>query len=161
MTKTTINEPQKRSTALDSVNRRNKKTAGGEPAAIIEENNIFKPDHYLTKQTLTKTKQKSSWNMKLKTVVLLAAMMPSVALADAKLETCENFSNLAGTIMQKRQAGESPAELIRKVDKKMQPMIQRIVLIAYKQPQFETVKYKNKAVQGFRNEAFIQCMNDR
>lgn len=73
-------------------------------------------------------------------------------------ETCTQAGELSAKIMEKRQNGESISFLINKLapgDKS--PFVRKLIIQAYKHPNFSSEEYKIKVVKDFRNTVELEC----
>lgn len=73
-------------------------------------------------------------------------------------QQCTTVSQLAGSIMELRQMGEPMQNLIMNDDGEYSSKeTNRLVLLAYEEPRFSTVKGVKTSIQDFSNEAFRHC----
>lgn len=73
-------------------------------------------------------------------------------------QQCTTVSQLAGSIMELRQMGEPMQNLIMNEDGRASSSeTNRLVLLAYEEPRFSTVKSVKNSIQDFSNEAFRHC----
>ena len=73
-------------------------------------------------------------------------------------QQCTTISQLAGSIMELRQMGEPMQNLIMNEDGNVSSSeTNRLVLLAYEEPRFSTVKGVKNSIQDFSNEVFRHC----
>lgn len=73
-------------------------------------------------------------------------------------ERCSSMSAFAASTMELRQMG-APMELVW--DRTTIVELRPIVVMAYQRPQYQSGEYQRRAVQSFRNEVFLACVEGR
>ena len=87
---------------------------------------------------------------------LIIALAVLAATTTAQAETiCETYSGLAETIMDGRQTGTSMATMIAIVSD--DAYATHIVRTAYEQPRWHTDESQQRAIEGFRDEVYLEC----
>lgn len=76
--------------------------------------------------------------------------------ANSPKEVCAEFSEVAETIMERRQAGASMRRMMELAETDMQTAMVRD---AYDQPAFSTERYQQRAVRRFGNDAYSVCFD--
>lgn len=104
--------------------------------------------------------------MKIKAVVLIAAMLGSPAYAQSavSVELCSAVGNLAENIMTARQARIPLADILLVVDvtdPDIRELARAIVFTAYKQPVMSFNNTKAQTIDNFRNTVEISCYEAR
>jgi len=84
------------------------------------------------------------------------------AHADESREFCKMFGDLAGVIMEHRQAGTPMDEMIDWVDshKILNNWGEDIVIAAYGISRYSTEEYQQKEISEFRNTFYLACIKD-
>ena len=78
--------------------------------------------------------------------------------SESPMEVCSRIEKLAETVMRKRQDGVSMSTLMKIAgDHKS---IQNMVIKAYEETRWGTELNKNKSVENFRNNAFLDCFKE-
>lgn len=93
--------------------------------------------------------------------IIIAAVVATFSLpvmADTPLENCKIVSNLANTIMERRQEGADMAGLLEIA--KDSELATMLIMEAYKQPQFNTEAIKLRTIRNFKNNVMRECMED-
>ena len=90
------------------------------------------------------------------TAVVATFSMP--ALAGTPLENCKIVSDLANTIMERRQEGADMAGLLEIA--KDSDLATLLIMEAYKKPQFSTEEIKLRTIRNFKNDVMRQCMEN-
>lgn len=90
---------------------------------------------------------------KMKYLILVMALIGFNASAN---DTCKEIYQFAVVVMDARQ-NETPIMKIIDVVKDNKGL-QQIVISAYEQPLYSTLKYKKQATEEFANTLYIQCM---
>lgn len=93
--------------------------------------------------------------------IIIAAVVATLslpALADTPLENCKIVSDLANTIMERRQDGADMAGLLEIA--KDSDLATLLIMEAYKQPQFNTEAVKSRTIRNFKNDIMRKCMED-
>jgi len=81
--------------------------------------------------------------------------IPSSAKA-LTLEQCKDVAELAETIMEAKQTGVNPIELMKAVEKA--PTGPMMLKDAYAGPFYNTDEYKQQAMRLFRDKWYITCL---
>jgi len=89
---------------------------------------------------------------------MLAAFIAPLANADKGI-SCEQFSELAESIMVFRQEGSSIVEAMKIAGEN--EGIRSIVISAYKKNQYQTDEYRKRAITDFGNEYYLVCVEAR
>lgn len=94
--------------------------------------------------------------MKITTIVLAASIMATQASAYTaeQIETCTAFGTLAQEVMTGRQAGLQLSQMLTIGD---MPLIQELVVAAFKQPFMTYADNKNEQIRSFRDMAETTC----
>ena len=100
--------------------------------------------------------------------ILIAAMIAITLYSPAKAETmsetqlCTIASELAKTVMLKRQEGVLMSAMLVALDKVEQnpfsDLSKKLVIAAYEKPRYSTEDFKNRAIIDFANESMSICM---
>lgn len=93
--------------------------------------------------------------------IIIAAVVATFSMpvmADTPLENCKIVSDLANTIMERRQAGADMAGLLEIA--KDSDLATFLIMEAYKQPQFNTEEIKLRTIRNFKNDVMRKCMED-
>lgn len=80
------------------------------------------------------------------------------------IELCTAISTLANSIMTKRQAGASMAEMMSATqaqDQSVREVSGRLVVAAFDLPRFSTPEVIDETVKDFENEVFLECIKAR
>ena len=92
----------------------------------------------------------------MKKLVLASAIAMGLSMnAYAEESFCEQFEDLSRTIMDNRQSGVPMSTQYNLVDS---DLIRKVVVLAYKVPEFSSPEYQEDAVNKFGNSAFMQCI---
>lgn len=107
-------------------------------------------------------KIKKEHKMKIKAIVLAAAMLGSPAYAQSAVpvELCSTIATLAENIMTARQANIPLADMMAVVnvsDPDIQKIAIAVVLEAYKQPVMRSNNTREQAIDSFKNAVEITC----
>lgn len=84
----------------------------------------------------------------------------SIAQSNDAIEKCEDYSRIAGSIMESRQSGEKMSALM-KVAAEMGAIsdaLKLLVIKAYQEPQFRTQPNRAQAATEFENGAYLECI---
>lgn len=75
-------------------------------------------------------------------------------------ENCNSTAKMAGTIMQARQAGMDMGKVLEtsSSSEAFASKVRDLVVAAYESPRYSTEKNKARAVEDFRNDAYLACM---
>lgn len=93
---------------------------------------------------------------KLLLATALTLSIPFTAQANTNtLETCEIYSNIAESVMEFRQMGGDMATLMQKMSG--YELSKSLILAAFKKPHYHTEGNQRRAIQDFKNEAFLAC----
>lgn len=96
----------------------------------------------------------------MKKLIIALAVMASISTARAESEIelglCSDLSDLADMIMSHRQSGTPMQRLIDILSE--DDMLMSWVLEAYDSSRFDTPKYRERAVQDFREEKHVSCL---
>lgn len=93
---------------------------------------------------------------KLLTTLALTATLSFSAIADDAVDFCVSYSEAAELIMTHRQNNKSMAELYKIAGDN--DIIVTLLKEAYKEPLYSTAKYKSEAVDTFKNDTFMVCI---
>ena len=74
------------------------------------------------------------------------------------VEVCGSYETLASTIMLKRQLGVSMAQMMRLLGSNSPA--EEVVLMAYEQDRHISKNAQNRAIEEFRNKAFLNCFKE-
>ncbi len=83
--------------------------------------------------------------------LLLVLSLPSYA----QETKCREISDIAGQIMSLRQIGADPINIISKFN---EPLITKMVQLAYSEPKYQTSEYRQMAISRFRDQFAIECL---
>lgn len=93
-------------------------------------------------------------------IVLFA--MPFLAMAeDEEKSTCQQFEKMAELIMKSRQAGISMSEVMGVSKISEIELARKMVIAAYESPRYQTEEMKQRAIEEFKNEAYLQCIKSQ
>ena len=89
--------------------------------------------------------------------LLLAATLLLAFNASAKLniDNCYQLEELAGVIMEARQAGSTMGEMIKLADN--HKLTEALVIDAFEVPLYETAEYKEREINKYKNTVFKMC----
>lgn len=92
---------------------------------------------------------------------VIAVLLVSLSLtAQAKDEvSCDQIAELAGVVMNNRQIGVPMSNMWGIA--KGNVFIEGMIKLAYDQPQFSTSRHQTQAVNEFKNEFFMMCVQSR
>lgn len=93
---------------------------------------------------------------KLLTTLALTATLSFGAIADDAVDFCVSYSEAAELIMAQRQNNVSMSELYKIVSDN--DIMKTLLKEAYKAPLYSTAKYKAEAVDTFKNDTFMVCI---
>lgn len=100
--------------------------------------------------------------MKKLTAVLLLAAAPAVwaekTEAELQTELCTALSELAETIMTKRQEGFAMTTVMAAMEG--HPVATGMVVMAYEEPRFYTPQMVAAAIEDFRDVAAVSCFRE-
>ena len=93
----------------------------------------------------------------MKKLVLASAIAMGLSLnvSAEEMSFCEEFEDLSRTIMDNRQSGIPMSTQYNLVDS---DLIRKVVVLAYKVPEYSSEEYQQDAVNKFGNAAFLQCI---
>ena len=93
----------------------------------------------------------------MKKLVLASAIAMGLSLnvSAEEMSFCEEFEDLSRTIMDNRQSGIPMSTQYNVVDS---DLIRKVVVLAYKVPEYSSEEYQQDAVNKFGNAAFLQCI---
>lgn len=95
--------------------------------------------------------------MKKMTLALLALLAaPATAQEMTHDEMCATFATYAEVVMKARQGGVSLGEVLDTIDG--EPVLRGLVMLAYDQPRFSTAEYQQEAIDVFRDEVHLGCL---
>jgi hypothetical protein len=83
--------------------------------------------------------------------LLLLLSLPSYA----QETKCREISEIAGQIMSLRQLGADPLNILSKVN---EPLVTKMVQMAYSEPRYQTSEYRQMAILRFRDQFAIECL---
>lgn len=88
----------------------------------------------------------------------LVLIAPAAAAYD-----CEREQEGAASIMEARQSGEHPEEVIESAveDGAQEEAAERVTQVAFQRPRGETERERQEAVEQFGQEAYINCRRRR
>lgn len=69
---------------------------------------------------------------------------------------CKELSNTAKDLMEIRQQGYSMSTLMEAAEGS--ELAQALVIEAYRQPRYNSERYKKQAVEDFTNSVYLQCL---
>lgn len=78
-----------------------------------------------------------------------------VSATDDWREKCQAVSNLAATVMERRQEGVSMADLMAAVD---DDIVHDMIVEAYEQPRFGTDSVARTLIEDFRDQWYLDCV---
>ncbi len=87
--------------------------------------------------------------------------LSSVAYSDDTHETCKRVEQIAGVIMEKRQAGASMSAMIdatNSVESSSKNLLNKIIKDAYDYPRYSSEEYRQEAVSEFENKYYGICL---
>ena len=89
--------------------------------------------------------------------LLLAVTLLLAFNASAKLsiDNCYQLEELAGVIMEARQAGSTMGEMIKLADN--HKLTEALVIDAFEVPLYETDEYKQREIDKYKNKVFKMC----
>ena len=74
---------------------------------------------------------------------------------------CNNISELARTIMTKRQNGVTMREMMNvEFNEKVRELVHGLIIAAYDVAKFNSSEYKNKYINRFENEVYSMCIKE-
>ena len=97
----------------------------------------------------------------MKKLVLSASIAMGLSLnmsahaEEVEMSFCEQFEDLSRSIMDNRQNGIPMSTQYNLVDNEL---IRKVVVLAYKVPEYSSPEYQEDAVNKFGNAAFMQCI---
>lgn len=95
-----------------------------------------------------------------KYVFLAALLLPAVAAAEANgkdwQETCNQWSELAETVMSSRQSGVAMSKMMGLTDG--DKTFETMIIEAYDKPRFNGDKFQQRAISDFRDEWYSICV---
>lgn len=92
-------------------------------------------------------------------VLLLAVSQPVTA------DVCDTVYEVSASIMNNRQLN-TPMPKMMKIaasagaDDKLREFMEEIVVLAYKQPRYDSAKYQERSIRDFANEMYLECINN-
>lgn len=76
---------------------------------------------------------------------------------------CRSLSDLAGSIMKSRQSGVPMTRAMGITDDIELPsfkeLVRSFVIQAYKEPHYQSEKYKQRAIVSFSDNIYLECLN--
>lgn len=104
--------------------------------------------------------------MKKLITLALTAAISSYSYSSLALQNCIEISELAAGTMAARQSGADAVQVIEifktsfeEVDNAFYEASIIMVLHAYSEPKFNTRSYQQNAINEFKNQYFLECMN--
>lgn len=94
----------------------------------------------------------------MKNALLILALLATPVLADDSLEICAEIGKLSETIMEKRQAGVSMAEMMAVAKGEAKELAQTLVIDAYDQPRYQTPDVQRRTIGDFRDKWYLVCV---
>lgn len=95
---------------------------------------------------------------KIITALALTATLSFTAQADEAIDTCTGLSALANKIMEMRQENISMADMHNVL--KGNDVSIALLRDAYKKPAYSTSLNKQRAIDTFKNDVFLVCINN-
>lgn len=76
------------------------------------------------------------------------------------LANCDSIAKMAGTIMQARQAGMDMGKVLEtsSANEALSRRVRDLTVAAYESPRYSTEKNKTRAVEDFKNDAYLACV---
>lgn len=74
---------------------------------------------------------------------------------DDVLKACTHYKDVAEQVMKTRQAGVDASKMMEVAEGN--PLMQKMIIVAFDTPSYSTEAYKEKAVSDFANEVFLDC----
>ena len=93
-------------------------------------------------------------NMTLALFALLAA--PATAQEMTPDELCATFATYAEVVMKARQGGVPLGQMLDTING--EPLLRNLVMVAYDQPRFSTETYQQEAIDVFRDNVHLGCL---
>ena len=93
---------------------------------------------------------------KLLTTLALTTALSFSANADDAVDLCVSYSDAAEIIMTKRQNNASMADLYKLADGEQAIIV--LMKEAYKVPLYSSAEYKSNAIDEFKNDIFMLCI---
>ena len=87
-----------------------------------------------------------------------AAGITASVIEQKKVSFCESVANLAGLVMQLRQANAPLAELLRNSNGRS--VFTRITLAAYESPAYSTAEIQKREIVEFANTHMLECLKN-
>lgn len=95
--------------------------------------------------------------MKKLTLALFALFAaPATAQEMTPDEMCAAFATYAEVVMKARQSGVPLGQMLETIDG--EPLLRSLVMVAYDQPRFSTESYQQEAIDVFRDNVHLGCL---
>jgi len=94
-----------------------------------------------------------------KFILAITLVMASTAAFAQEQTPCENVQELAFTIMKVRQSGVPMVKMYKVA--KGEKAVEQMVIAAYDMPQFNTESIKQRTIQDFADNMFLQCVKQQ
>lgn len=97
-------------------------------------------------------------------LILAIAVLASPAMAEEKLDFCTEWANAAEAFATQHQRGMSLAKALELNEKMLQPteqlvaIGQRIVMMIWKRPRWQTEEYQIREIQDMRDNVHLACL---
>lgn len=95
-------------------------------------------------------------------IVLITLLMFAVPAIAVDMDTCKSHAELASAIMLNRQNGTPLAKMLEMNANVPDSQVQRIhyilVEMAYRQPKYQSLDYRQQTVTDFSNKILLGCM---
>jgi hypothetical protein len=103
-------------------------------------------------------------NILLSALIAATLYSPASAAKMSNTELCSMISELAKTVMTKRQEGVLMSVMLTALEKVEQNpytiLTKTLVITAYDRPRFSTAEYKHQAVIDFANSSMSACVEN-
>lgn len=99
-------------------------------------------------------------------VLAVGSAQASDASASGRtLEQCKDVSNLARSIMEKRQSGEKMSAMMDAAasieDEVVSKGAQELIIMAFENPAYSTTEFQERATLKFENDMYLICVKTR
>lgn len=92
----------------------------------------------------------------MKKIAIALTLLISSSVHAGDYEFCKKVEGFAEEIMASRQAGVSASDAYRVTEGNQ--ILTPIVKVAYRRPAYDTEQFRQKAIDEFKDEWFVVCM---
>lgn len=96
----------------------------------------------------------------MKVLILAVALLSTAAIAQAEEDNCLIIEDYARTVMDARQGGISLKDVMGTTNEhdKLGP---QIIIAAYNKPHYMTERIKDKTINDFANDIYLECLTNK